>query len=150
MILNALAGKPLPIYGRGDNVRDWLHVEDHCAALRLVLDKGQPGEVYNIGGECELTNVEVVTRICDVIDRIVPELPHRPCRELIEYVADRPGHDFRYAIDSGKIERELGWRPRFDFDSGLEQTIRWYLSKQQWVERVRAHGYDGQRLGLRA
>ncbi|MCA9265050.1 MAG: dTDP-glucose 4,6-dehydratase [Planctomycetales bacterium] len=148
-ILNAWQGKPLPVYGQGENVRDWLHVEDHCRAIRMALESGRPGEVYNIGGKCELTNLDVVRTICRVVDRLCPKLAHRPCEGLIQFVTDRPGHDFRYAIDSSKIERELGWRQEIDFTAGIEATVRWYLDHGSWIENVRSRGYSGERLGLR-
>jgi dTDP-glucose 4,6-dehydratase len=148
MILNAVEGKPLPVYGDGKNVRDWLYVEDHCRALRLVLDRGAPGSEYNIGGSCERTNLEVVHAICATVDRLLPALGHRPTSSLIHFVKDRPGHDRRYAIDAGKISRELLWRPRQDFESGLELTVRWYLDNPRWVERVTSGKYQRERLGL--
>ena len=123
MILNALEGKPLPVYGDGKNIRDWLYVEDHARAIALVLDAGRPGETYNVGGDCERTNLEVVEAICRTVDALRPGLPHRPCRSLMTFVADRPGHDRRYAIDTAKIRRELGWRPQEDFESGLTRTV---------------------------
>jgi len=149
MILNALEGKPLPVYGDGRQVRDWLYVEDHCRALRAVLTAGVPGEVYNIGGDCERTNLEVVRTICEIVDRLRPDLGHRPCRSLIRFVPDRPGHDRRYAIDTRKIRTRLGWRPRESFASGLERTVRWYLENPEWVERVSTGKYRRERLGLR-
>ena len=136
MILNAVEGKPLPIYGDGQQVRDWLYVEDHCEAIEAVIAGGRPGEIYNIGGDCEKTNREVVETVCATVDRLRPDLPHRPCASLIRFVADRPGHDRRYAIDPSKIRCELGWRPRHDFASGLETTVCWYLEHPQWVEAV--------------
>ncbi len=148
VILNALEGKPLPVYGDGKNVRDWLFVEDHCEALRQVLLAGLPGETYNIGGNCEQRNIDVVETICRTVDQLRPGLPHAPCRQLIHFVADRPGHDRRYAIDAGKIERELGWRPRHDFESGLRATVAWYLDNAGWVERVQSGVYRRERLGL--
>jgi dTDP-glucose 4,6-dehydratase len=148
MILNALEGKPLPVYGDGQNVRDWLFVEDHCRALRLVLQKGTPGEVYNIGGSCERTNLDVVRTIAGIVDRLRPNLSHAPCSSLIRFVEDRPGHDRRYAIDAGKIERELGWRPEQKFESGLELTVNWYLRNSRWLQRVASGEYRRQRLGL--
>ena len=150
MILNALEGKPLPVYGDGQNVRDWLFVEDHCRALRLVLEQGVPGHVYNIGGGCERANLEIVEAICDLLDEYRPGLPHRPCRSLIRFVQDRPGHDRRYAIDSAKIRRELNWQPRQDFSAGLAATVLWYLNHGDWVERVTTGNYRRQRLGLGA
>lgn len=150
MILNVLEGKPLPVYGDGQNVRDWLYVEDHAQALQTVLQQGTPGEVYNIGGNCERTNLEVVQAICQTIDRLNPGLPHAPCENLIRFVQDRPGHDRRYAIDAGKIQRELGWQPAEDFESGLERTVRWYLQNAAWVERVTTGVYRRERLGVRS
>jgi dTDP-glucose 4,6-dehydratase len=148
MILNALEGKPLPVYGDGQNVRDWLFVEDHCRAIRRVLEAGRPGQVYNIGGNCERTNLEVVRAICETVDALRPGLPHAPCTSLITFVRDRPGHDRRYAIDASKIERELGWRPRENFESGLRKTVQWYLDNPVWVGRVTSGSYRRQRLGL--
>ena len=142
MILNALEGKPLPVYGDGLNVRDWLYVEDHCEALRLVVDRGEPGSVYNVGGNCEKTNMEVVRTICRVLDDMKPDSPHVPHHALMRFVKDRPGHDRRYAIDSRKIERELGWRPRESFETGLLKTIRWYLDNTAWVESIRTGEYQ--------
>ncbi len=150
MILNALEGKPLPVYGDGLNVRDWLFVEDHCAAIRRVLEAGQVGETYNVGGNCERTNLDIVHKICALVDRLCPGLKHAPCTSLIAYVKDRPGHDRRYAIDSSKIRRELGWQPRQDFESGLQRTVTWYLENSDWVERVTSGTYRRQRLGLSA
>jgi dTDP-glucose 4,6-dehydratase len=148
VILNALAGKALPVYGDGGNVRDWLFVEDHCTAIGRVLDSGTPGEVYNIGGNSERTNLEVVHAICDTMDALRPGLAHAPCRSLITFVKDRPGHDRRYAIDASKIRRELGWEPKHDFASALRRTVEWYLSNSRWVERVTSGVYRGERLGL--
>jgi dTDP-glucose 4,6-dehydratase len=148
MILNAVDGKPLPVYGDGQNVRDWLFVEDHCRALRAVWERGTPGEVYNIGGNCERTNLQIVHTICDLVDQLRPGLAHAPCRQRITFVQDRPGHDRRYAIDAGKIQRTLGWQPRVDFEAGIRQTIRWYLEHGEWVERVTSGVYRRQRLGL--
>jgi len=149
MILNAVDGKPLPVYGDGQNIRDWLFVEDHCRAIRKVLFEGAPGEVYNIGGSCERTNLQVVNAICATVDRLRPSLPHSPCSSLVTYVKDRPGHDRRYAIDSSKIRRELGWHPQQDFESGLELTVQWYLENAAWIERIQTGGYRRERLGLR-
>ena len=148
MILNAREGKPLPVYGDGLNVRDWLYVEDHCQAIRLVLDRGQIGEVYNIGGDAERTNLDIVRTICAAVDRLRPDLPHRPCESLITFVTDRPGHDRRYAIDAGKIQQELGWTPTVRFDEGIDRTVRWYLENDRWVERVASGKYRRERLGL--
>ncbi len=141
MILNALEAQPLPVYGRGDNIRDWLYVEDHARALRRVLAEGRAGETYNIGGRAERRNIDVVQAICDHLDRLQPRPDGQSHRTAIRFVDDRPGHDRRYAIDCSKIERELGWRPQESFDSGLEKTIRWYLDNPQWIERVRSGAY---------
>ncbi len=142
MILNALEGKPLPVYGDGLNVRDWLYVADHCAAIWTVMNRGVSGRVYCVGGRCEKPNIEVVHCICDGVDRLAPPLPNgQPRRALITYVKDRPGHDRRYAIDCTRIERDLGWRPAETFESGFEKTIRWYLDNRAWVERVRSGAY---------
>jgi dTDP-glucose 4,6-dehydratase len=141
MILNALKGEPLPIYGDGSNVRDWLYVTDHCEALRLVLDRGRVGETYNIGGNCEKTNMEVVKTLCAVLDDLVPDSPHRPHASLITFVKDRPGHDRRYAMNIDKISGELGWRPRESFESGLAKTVRWYLNNPAWISEVQSGAY---------
>ncbi|MCE5244832.1 MAG: dTDP-glucose 4,6-dehydratase [Syntrophobacteraceae bacterium] len=141
MILNALEGKALPVYGDGRNVRDWLFVEDHCDALHRVLTHGRPGETYNIGGHCEKTNLEVVTTICRMLDAIRPKAPRVPHESLITFVEDRPGHDLRYAIDSSKIEREVGWTPKETFETGLERTIRWYIENPAWVAAARSGDY---------
>jgi len=148
MILNACEGKPLPVYGDGQQIRDWLFVEDHCRAIRAVLAGGVVGEVYNIGGNCERANLDVVHEICALVDRLCPDLPHAPCTSLITYVTDRPGHDRRYAIDAGKIERQLGWKPQEDFTSGLRRTVQWYLDHSTWVGRVTSGSYRRERLGL--
>lgn len=148
MILNCLEGKPLPVYGDGLQVRDWLYVEDHCRALRTVLAKGRVGETYNIGGNCERPNLEIVKTICATIDRLRPGLPHAPCERLIQYVQDRPGHDRRYAIDATKIRDELGWQPEQNLESGLAATVRWYLDNPTWVERITTGVYARERLGL--
>src|SRR5687767_2297575 len=135
MISNALAGKPLPVYGDGKNVRDWLYVLDHCAAVRLVLERGRLGETYNIGGGAEKANIDVVNTICSLLDGISPR-KKGPHAELISFVKDRPGHDRRYAMDTAKIGRELGWRPRESFESGLEKTVRWYLENRAWADEA--------------
>jgi dTDP-glucose 4,6-dehydratase len=147
VILNALEGKPLPVYGDGQQVRDWLYVEDHCRAIRAVLEKGTPGETYNIGGDSERANLQVVRTICEIVDSLRSDLPHRPCTSLITHVTDRPGHDRRYAIDTAKV-RGLGWRPREDFESGLRRTVAWYLAHRDWVERITTGKYRRERLGL--
>jgi len=148
MILNALEGKPLPVYGDGQQVRDWLFVHDHVDAINAVLANGVPGEVYNIGGQSERTNLAVVEAICDAVDRRRPDAVAGPRRRLVEHVTDRPGHDRRYAIDCSKLQRSLGWRPSVDFEAGLEQTVDWYLDNSDWVTRVRDGSYQGERLGL--
>ena len=140
MIANALAGRPLPVYGDGLNVRDWLYVTDHCAAIRRVLEAGRTGETYNIGGNEERTNIDIVRRVCALLDARRPD-PEGPRERLISYVKDRPGHDRRYAIDATRIERELGWRPAETFDSGLARTIDWYLANQAWVSEVMSGEY---------
>jgi dTDP-glucose 4,6-dehydratase len=141
MILNALAGKSLPVYGDGLNVRDWLYVGDHCAAIRRVLRDGRVGETYNIGGNCQLRNIDVVQAVCALLDELVPDSPHRPHAKLIAYVKDRPGHDRRYAIDTRKIDAELGWQPKESFDTGLRKTVLWYLEHRDWCESVSSGGY---------
>ncbi|UYF98743.1 MULTISPECIES: dTDP-glucose 4,6-dehydratase [unclassified Halomonas] len=145
MILNALAGKALPVYGDGQQVRDWLFVEDHARALVNVVTEGKVGETYNIGGHNEKANLEVVETLCDLLQELVPA--EKSYRELITFVADRPGHDVRYAIDADKIERELGWRPEETFETGLRKTVQWYLDNRQWWQRVQDGSYQGERLG---
>ncbi|HRC85395.1 MAG TPA: dTDP-glucose 4,6-dehydratase [Thermoanaerobaculia bacterium] len=156
MILNAVDARPLPVYGDGSNVRDWLYVEDHCRGLLAVLERGLPGEKYNLGGGAERTNLEIVEALCDQVERRVPAAGNQALqargltsyRQLITFVADRPGHDHRYAIDAGKIERELGWRPQHPFEEGLAATVAWYLEHRGWVRAVEVGGYQRQRLGL--
>jgi dTDP-glucose 4,6-dehydratase len=154
MILNAVEGRRLPVYGDGGHVRDWLHVEDHCSGLWTVLEHGQPGEKYNIGANNERTNLEVVDLLCEVLDRLHPASGNAALRgeasyhSLKTFVADRPGHDRRYAIDASKIHRLLGWRPRHSFEDGLERTVRWYLDHRAWCEGVQAGRYNRERLGL--
>ena len=140
IISNALAGKPLPIYGDGQQVRDWLYVTDHCSAIRAILAKGQVGEVYNVGGWNEKPNLEIVHTLCDLLDELQPD-PAGSYRRLITYVTDRPGHDRRYAIDARKIERELGWRPAETFETGIRKTVAWYLANQDWVRNVQSGAY---------
>ena len=144
-ILNALAGERLPVYGKGENIRDWLYVEDHARALDLIAERGRIGETYNVGGRNERRNIDVVRTICAVLDEVAPA--NRPRDELIEFVTDRPGHDARYAIDASKLENELGWRAREDFDSGIRRTVEWYLANEWWWRPLRER-YSGQRLGL--
>ena len=144
-ILNALDGRPLPVYGKGENVRDWLFVDDHARALVMVMMHGEVGETYNVGGSAERRNIDVVRSICQILDRRRPAgAPHE---RLITFVTDRPGHDLRYAIDSSKITRELGWTAVESFDSGLTRTVDWYLGNEPWWRRVRSSVYDGSRLG---
>jgi dTDP-glucose 4,6-dehydratase len=147
-ILNALEGKSLPVYGKGENVRDWLYVDDHADALILVAEQGRAGESYNIGGWNERTNIDVVRAVCSLIDELSPDARIGPREDLITFVTDRPGHDLRYAIDARKIERELGWRPAETFESGLRKTVAWYLDNRAWWERVRSGVYRGERLGI--
>jgi dTDP-glucose 4,6-dehydratase len=141
MILNACEGKPLPVYGDGKNVRDWLYVEDHCRAIRAVLTRGSVGETYNIGGRSEKKNLEIVKTICRLLDELRPDDPSVPHDQLITFVKDRPGHDRRYAMDTRKIERELGWHPQETFDTGLQKTVRWYLDHEDWVRGVTSGSY---------
>ncbi|MBT3505317.1 MAG: dTDP-glucose 4,6-dehydratase [Piscirickettsiaceae bacterium] len=149
MISNAQVGKALPIYGKGDNIRDWLYVDDHARALRVVLESGKVGECYNIGGFNEHTNLDVVHQLCTILDELLPESPHVPHQNLIEFVTDRPGHDQRYAIDATKIERELSWRPEETFATGLRKTVQWYLDNRTWCQRVLDGSYQQERLGLK-
>ncbi|MDK1289584.1 dTDP-glucose 4,6-dehydratase [Pseudoalteromonas umbrosa] len=146
VILNALEGKPLPIYGKGDQIRDWLYVEDHARALHTVVTQGQVGETYNIGGHNEKRNIEVVETICKILDELVPS--DKKYSEQITYVDDRPGHDRRYAIDSSKMQQELGWVPQESFESGLKKTVQWYLDNAQWCENVQSGNYQRERLGV--
>ena len=148
MILNALDGKPLPIYGDGGNIRDWLFVGDHCAAIRRVLAGGRPGETYNVGGNHERTNLQIVDTLCRTLDALSPRTDGQSYAAQKTFVADRPGHDRRYAVNSGKLQRELGWSPAESFDTGLEKTIRWYLANRAWCEKVSADKYSRERLGL--
>ena len=148
MILNAVDGKPLPVYGKGDNVRDWLYVDDHAAGIMAALKGGVPGESYNIGGGNEFTNINVVRRLCALLDEILPHPRAQSYAGQIDFVEDRPGHDFRYALDTAKAEADLGWRPETDFDAGLGATVRWYLDHQDWCRKSTDGRYDRGRLGL--
>ncbi|GAB4351952.1 MAG: dTDP-glucose 4,6-dehydratase [Kiloniellaceae bacterium] len=148
MIINALTEKPLPVYGKGENVRDWLHVEDHARALVAVLTRGRVGETYNVGGDSEMRNIDVVGMICDLVDELRPRESGGSRRDLIAYVEDRPGHDLRYAVDASKIARELGWRPEESFASGLRKTVAWYLDHRDWWQGILERRYQGERLGL--
>lgn len=138
IILNAIEGKPLPLYGDGGQIRDWLYVDDHCAALLKILANGKPGQSYNIGGNNQCTNLEIAHRICTILDELLPDSAHKPHEHLITFVKDRPGHDRRYAMDTTKIKRELEWEPHFELNEGLQRTVRWYLEHKNWVERVRS------------
>lgn len=150
IILNAISGKPLPVYGKGEQIRDWLFVEDHARALHLVATKAEPGTTYNIGGHNERRNIDVVETICALLEEFCPQKPQGVVhyRDLITYVKDRPGHDMRYAIDAAKIERELGWTPQETFESGIRKTVQWYLNNETWWRRVQDGSYAGERLGL--
>ena len=141
MILNAINGKPLPIYGDGQQIRDWLFVSDHCSAIREVLAKGRLGETYNIGGWNEKANIDVVNAICLILDELTPRVDKKSYAEQITFVNDRPGHDRRYAIDASKIKRELGWKPKETFESGIKKTVQWYLDNQEWIEGVMSGSY---------
>jgi dTDP-glucose 4,6-dehydratase len=150
MILKAQRGEPLPIYGDGGNIRDWLYVTDHCKAIWRVLEAGKPGEVYNVGGNSERTNLDVVDTLCALLDELRPDSPRRPHAQLKHFVADRPGHDRRYAIDASKLKRELGWQPEETFESGMRRTVSWYLDHPDWCQRVMDGSYRGERLGAGA
>ena len=147
VILNAINGKQIPVYGKGDNVRDWLYVEDHVRAMLKVLESGKIGETYNIGGKCEKTNLEIINTICNILDKIGPMEKTNKYSDLIEFVQDRPGHDKRYAIDPGKIERDLGFSPEYSFNKGIELTVKWYLTNQNWCNIVIKNKYNLERLG---
>ena len=150
IIARALAGEPLPVYGDGRNVRDWLYVTDHCAAIRAVLEKGRPGETYNVGGDAERQNIEVVKTICELLDQRRPREDGKPRESQITYVTDRPGHDRRYAIDASKLQGELGWKPQYTFEKGIATTVDWYLENQAWVKRVLDGSYRLERIGAAA
>lgn len=151
IIINGVLGQPLPVYGQGLNIRDWLYVDDHAAALWTILTRGRPGETYNVGGNSERRNIDVVHAICDALDALLPGTgPAGGRRRLITHVADRPGHDLRYAIDAGKLARELDWTPAESFETGLRRTVEWYVASRGWWEAIRAGTYDGGRLGLSA
>ncbi|MDD2423492.1 MAG: dTDP-glucose 4,6-dehydratase [Candidatus Cloacimonetes bacterium] len=147
MILNCLEHKPLPVYGKGLNVRDWLYVDDHCEAINTIIKRGRTGETYNIGGHNEIKNIDIVGIICEILDEMEPSTKLKSYKELITYVTDRPGHDLRYAIDASKIEQELGWKPKETFDTGIRKTVAWYLDNRQWWKNIQDKSYQQQRLG---
>tara|TARA_Y100001970_G_scaffold15871_1_gene17823 strand:- start:5310 stop:6356 length:1047 start_codon:yes stop_codon:yes gene_type:complete len=149
MIANCLDKKPLPIYGNGENIRDWLYVGDHCNAIYEVIKKGEIGETYNIGGNNEINNIDIVTKICDILDELKPRSQKQSYKELISYVSDRPGHDFRYAIDASKIKKKLGWTPKETFSSGIRKTIQWYLENEEWWRKIQNKIYNQERLGIK-
>ena len=142
MTLNALARKPLPIYGTGENIRDWLHVEDHCEAIYEVLTKGRVGQTYNIGGRAERNNLFIVNKICEIVDDLKPRSDGKSYKDQITFVKDRLGHDFRYAINCNKIEKEIGWKPKHNFEDGLKETIQWYLKNVDWVKNIQSGEYQ--------
>lgn len=148
MITNALQHKPLPVYGDGTNVRDWLYVVDHCEAIDLIVRRGEVGRTYNVGGNNEWRNIDVVNLMCDLLEELQPPEPKGRYHDLVTFVSDRPGHDQRYAIDATRIQAELGWEPTHRFEDGLRETIQWYLSHSDWLEIIRRETYDGRRLGL--
>ena len=149
MIVNALNGNPLPVYGEGTNVRDWLYVEEHALALMAILRRGRNGQIYLVSGDAEMRNIDVVHEVCSLLDELAPDSPYRPHAELISLVEDRPGHDYRYAIDSSKIQKELGWQPRISFETGLRRTVNWYLANRSWWEPLYNDRLGRERLGLR-
>ena len=150
IILNSLAGKNLPVYGDGKQIRDWLYVDDHCAAIHNIIEQGNIGETYNVGGNNEIKNIDIVKTICNLLDNTRPSENLKSYQELITFVKDRPGHDFRYAIDTSKINRELNWNPKESFVSGIEKTIRWYLDNKNWWQSINNNSYQQERLGVRA
>ena len=148
MIINAISGKNLPVYGKGFNVRDWFYVRDHCEAIQAVINKGEIGETYNIGGNNEITNIKIVESICEILDKKIPSKTGNPYAEQIKFVTDRPGHDFRYAIDATKIKEELGWEPKENFNTGINKTISWYLNNRNWWTKIMKKTYQQERLGV--
>ena len=148
MIINALEGKSLPVYGKGLNVRDWLYVDDHCRAIQAIIEIGRLGETYNIGGNNEITNIQIVETICEILDNEIPLETGKLYKEQIVFVDDRPGHDFRYAIDATKIEKELGWKPKENFETGIQKTILWFLTNQDWWRKIQKLKYKQERLGM--
>tara|TARA_B100001105_G_scaffold9592_1_gene7151 strand:- start:349 stop:1413 length:1065 start_codon:yes stop_codon:yes gene_type:complete len=148
MILNCLEEKPLPVYGTGENIRDWLYVEDHCDAIYTILQKGTIGETYNVGGNNEIKNIQIVEEICDVLNDIHPAGSGKSYHELITFVKDRPGHDFRYAIDASKLKKEIGWEPKESFNTGIQKTIEWYLKNEEWWKTIQENTYKQERLGI--
>jgi dTDP-D-glucose 4,6-dehydratase len=148
IIANCLDNKILPVYGNGLNIRDWLYVTDHCNAISALLKKGKPGETYNIGGNNEIKNIDIILTICKIMDEIKPSKTNQSYSKLITYVADRPGHDFRYAIDATKIKNEINWIPKESFNSGIRKTIKWYLENEEWWRKIQNKSYNQERLGL--
>ena len=148
MIINAINNKSLPVYGKGYNVRDWLYVLDHCDAIYTVLERGEIGETYNIGGNNEIKNIDVIEAICDILDHLIPKGNSESYKKLIHFVQDRPGHDFRYAIDASKLNSKLGWSPKESFESGLEKTIQWYINNKGWWTAILDNTYRQERLGV--
>jgi len=148
MIINCIGEKKLPVYGKGKNIRDWLYVTDHCNAICRVIEKGSIGQTYNIGGNNEIENIQIVHTICDILDNKIPRKSKKSYKELIKYVRDRPGHDFRYAINSDKIKKELGWAPKESFESGIDKTVNWYLKNSNWLKKIQKNTYNQKRLGL--
>jgi dTDP-glucose 4,6-dehydratase len=148
MILNCLEEKPLPVYGTGENIRDWLYVEDHCDAIYTILQKGTIGETYNVGGNNEIKNIQIVEVICDILNDIRPAGSGKSYHELINFVKDRPGHDFRYAIDASKLKKEIGWEPKESFNTGIQKTIEWYLKNEEWRKTIQENTYKQERLGI--
>ena len=148
MILNCLQEKPLPVYGTGENIRDWLFVDDHCDAIHTIIEKGEIGETYNVGGNNEIKNIDIVKTICNLLDNIRPSENLKSYQELITFVKDRPGHDFRYAIDSSKLQNKLGWSPKETFETGIRKTIDWYLDNKTWWQEIQNNTYQQERLGV--
>ena len=148
MIINCLSNKSLPVYGKGENIRDWLYVEDHCKAINLILHKGAIGNTYNIGGNNEISNLNIVESICTILDKLKPSNTGKSHNQMISFVKDRPGHDFRYAINTTKIKKDLNWEPKETFDSGLIKTIKWYLENENWWKKIQKNTYKQERLGV--
>ena len=148
IIINCLSNKSLPVYGKGENIRDWLYVEDHCKAINLILQEGAIGDTYNIGGNNEISNINIVESICTILDKLKPSNSGKSYKQLISFVKDRPGHDFRYAINTTKIKKDLNWEPKETFDSGLRKTIKWYLENENWWKKIQKNIYKQERIGV--